>query len=172
MDYISSGFPVLHNLPRFAQTHVLWVSDAMQSSHPLLPLSCLVFSLSQHQGLFQWVGSSHYMAKVLELQHQSFQWIFRMNNGIVTCIIIRESSFALFFITKEWLHSLLPPSPPVFNLSQHQGLFQWVGSSHQVAKVIELSFSISPSNKYSGLISFRIDWFDLLAVQGSLKSLL
>ena len=67
-------------------------------------------------------------------------------------------------------HSLLPYSPFAFNFSQHQGLFQWVSSSNQVAKVLE--FSISPSNEYSGLISFRIDWFDLLEVQGTLKSLL
>ena len=69
-------------------------------------------------------------------------------------------------------HPLSPPSSPAFSLSQHQGLFQWVSSLHQVAKVLEFSFSISPSNEYSGLISFRIDWFDLLAVQGTLKSLL
>ena len=60
-------------------------------------------------------------------------------------------------------HPLSSPSPPALNLSQHQDLFQWVSSSHQVAKVLELS--ISPSNEYSVLISFRIDWFDLLAVQ-------
>ena len=65
---------------------------------------------------------------------------------------------------------LSSPSPPTFSLSQHQGLFQWVSSSHQVAKVVELQFQ--PSNEYSGLIFFRIDWFDLLAVQGILKSLL
>ena len=69
-------------------------------------------------------------------------------------------------------HPLSSPSPPAFNLSQHQGLFQWVRSLHQMAKVLELQLSISPSNEYSGLISFRTDWFDLLAVQGSLKSLL
>ena len=67
---------------------------------------------------------------------------------------------------------LCSPFPPAFNLSQHQGLFQWVSSSHQVAKVLSFSFSISPSNEYSGLISFRMDWLDLLAVQGTLKSLL
>ena len=69
-------------------------------------------------------------------------------------------------------HPLLSPSPPAFNLSQHQGLFQWVNSLHQVAKVVEFSFSISPSSEYSGLISFRMYWLDLLAVQGILKSLL
>ena len=69
-------------------------------------------------------------------------------------------------------HPLTSPSPPAFNLSQHQGLFQRVSSLHQVAKVLEFSFSISPFNEYSGLISFRMDWLDLLAVQGTLKSLL
>ena len=64
---------------KFVQTHVHWVSDAIQSSHPLLPASPPTFNLSQHQGLFQWVGSSHQVAKVLELQHQSFQWIFRVD---------------------------------------------------------------------------------------------
>ena len=68
-------------------------------------------------------------------------------------------------------HPLLSPSPLAFNLSQHQGLFKWVGSSHQVAKYWSFSFSISPSNEYSGLLSFRTDWLDLLAVQGTFKSL-
>ena len=68
---------------------------------------------------------------------------------------------------------MLSPSPPAFNLSQHQGLFQCVSSSHQVAKVLEsFSFSISPCKEYSGLISLRIDLFDPLAIQGTLKSLL
>ena len=98
MDCSMPGFPVLHHFPEFAQMHVRWVGNAIQPSHPLLS-----------------------------------------------------------------------PSPPPFNLSQHQGLFQWVSSSHPVAKGWSFSFSISPSNEYSGLISFRIDWFDLLAVQGTLK---
>ena len=101
MDCSTPGFPVHHQLPDVTQAHVHWVGDAIQPSHPLL------------------------------------------------------SSF-----------------PPVFNLSQHQGLFQWVSSSHQVSKYWSFSFGISPSNEYSGLISFRIDWLDLLAVQGTLKSLL
>ena len=68
-------------------------------------------------------------------------------------------------------HPLSTPSLAL-SLSQHQRLFQWVGSSHHWPKYWSFSFSISPSNEYSGLISFRIDWFDLLAVQGTLKSLL
>ena len=69
-------------------------------------------------------------------------------------------------------HPLSSPSPPAFNLSQYQGLFQWVCLHIRCPKYWSFSFSISPSNAYSGLISFRIDWFDLLAVQGTLKSLL
>ena len=69
-------------------------------------------------------------------------------------------------------HLLLSPSRPAFSLFQHQGLFQRVSSLHQAAEVWSFGFSISPSNEYSGLVSFRIDWFYLLAVQGTLKSLL
>ena len=69
-------------------------------------------------------------------------------------------------------HPLLSPSPPALNLFQHQGLFQWVSSLHQVARYWSFSFNISPSNEHPGLISFRMDWVDLLAVQGTLKSLL
>ena len=76
MDWSTPGFPVHHQLPEFAQT---WVCNAIQPSHPLSSPSPTVFNLSQHQGLCQWVSSSHQVAKVLEvwLQHQSFQWIFR-----------------------------------------------------------------------------------------------
>ena len=101
MDCSTPSLPVYQQLSEITQTHVHWVSDAIQPSHPL-------------------------------------------------------SS----------------PSPPAFNLSQQQGLFKWVSSSHQVAKVLEFQLNISPSNEYSGLISFRIYCLDLLAVQGTLKSLL
>ena len=77
---------VLQYLPEFAQVHVHWVSDAIQPSHPLLPPSPFAFEFSQHQGLFQWVGFSHQVAKALELQCQSFQWIFRVgfpSDGLV-----------------------------------------------------------------------------------------
>ena len=63
------GFPVLHSLPEFAQTHVCWVGDAIQPSHPLSSPSPPALNLSQHQGLFQWVGCLHQVAKLLELQH-------------------------------------------------------------------------------------------------------
>ena len=105
MNHSMPGLPVHHQLPESTQTHVHWVGDAIQPSHPL-------------------------------------------------------SS----------------PSPPAFNLSQHQGLFKWISSLHQVAEVLEfelqrqsLSFSISPSSEYSGMISFRMYWLDLLELQGTLK---
>ena len=101
MGCSTSGSPVLHHLPKFAQTHVHWVSDAIQPSHPLLS-----------------------------------------------------------------------PSPPALNLSQHQGLFQWVCSLHQGPKHRSFNLSISPFDLYSGLSSFKTDWFDFLAVQRTLKSLL
>ena len=102
MDCSTPGLPDYHQLQEFTQTHVHWVGDAIQLSHPL-------------------------------------------------------SS----------------PSPPTFNLSQHQGVFQWVSSSHQVAKVLEFQLQHqSFLNEQSGLISFRMDWLDLLEVQGTLKSLL
>ena len=99
MDCSTAGFPVLPYLSEFAQTHVHWVDDAIQPSYPRLP-----------------------------------------------------------------------PSPPVLSLSQYHGLFQWVDSSHQVAKVLDLQ--LQHSSEYSGLISFRIDWFDFLTIQGTLESLL
>ena len=103
MNHSTPGLPVHHQLPEPTQTHVHWVGDAIQPSHP--PLS---------------------------------------------------------------------PSPPALNLSQHQGLSKWVSFSHQVAKVLEfqLQHQSSASNEHPGLISFRMDWLDLLEVQGTLKSLL
>ena len=95
------GFPVHHQLPESTQTHAHRVGDAIQSSHPL-------------------------------------------------------SS----------------PSPPAPNPSQHQGLFQWVNSSHEVVKVLELQLQHQSYNEHPGLISFRMDWLDILAVQGTLKNLL
>ena len=101
MDCSTPGLPVHHQLPEFIQTHVHWIGDAIQPSHPL-------------------------------------------------------SS----------------PSSPTFNLSQHQSLFKWVSLHIRWPKYWSFSFNISPSNEYSGLISFRMDWLDLLAAQGTLKSVL
>ena len=76
MNRSTAGLPVHHQLLEFTQTHVHWVGDAVQPSHPLLSPSPPALNPSQHQGLFNWVSSSHQVAKVLELQlqHQSFQW--------------------------------------------------------------------------------------------------
>ena len=79
MDCSMPGLPVHHQFPECTQTHVHWIGDAIQPSHPLSSPAPPAFNLSQHQGLFQWVSSPHQVPKVLEfqLQHQSFQWIFR-----------------------------------------------------------------------------------------------
>ena len=79
MDCSMSGFPVHHQLSELTQAHVHHVSNAIQASHPLSSPSSPAFNLSQHQVLFQWVGSSNQVAKIFQLQfqHQSFQWIFR-----------------------------------------------------------------------------------------------
>ena len=97
----TSGLPVHHQLPELIQTHVHWVRDAIQPSHPL-------------------------------------------------------SS----------------PSPPAPNPSQHQGLLQWVSSSHHVAKVLEFQLQHQSFQRTPRTDSFRMDWLDILAVQGTLKSLL
>ena len=75
MDCSMPSFPVLPCLPEFTQAQVHWVGEAIQPSHPLLPPFPLALNLTQYQGLFQWINSSHQVAKVLELQlqHQSFQ---------------------------------------------------------------------------------------------------
>ena len=79
MEGSRPGLPVRHQLPEFTQTHVHWVSDAIQPFHPLSSLSPPTFNPSHHQGLFKWVSSLHQVARVSEfqLQHQSFQWIFK-----------------------------------------------------------------------------------------------
>ena len=79
MNHSTPGLSVHHQLQEFTQTHVYRVDNAIQPSHPLLSPSPPAFSLSQHQGLFQGVSSSHQVARVLEFQfqHQSSQWMFR-----------------------------------------------------------------------------------------------
>ena len=82
------GLPVHQQLPESTQTHVHWLSDAIKPSHPLSSPSLPAVNISQHQGLFRWISSSHHVAKVLEFQfqYQSFQWIFRtdfLQDGLV-----------------------------------------------------------------------------------------
>ena len=73
---VSVSFTISQSFP---QIHVHWAGDAIQPSHPLLPSSPPTLNLFQHQSLFQWVGASHQVGKILELQHQSFQWIFKVD---------------------------------------------------------------------------------------------
>ena len=168
MNRSTPGLSVHHQLPESTQTHVHRVGDAIQPSHPLLSLSPPALNLSQHQGLFQWVSSSHQVAKVLEfqLQHQSLQWTHGMSVQLssIQFISVTQSCLTLcnpmnhstpgplvhhqlpeFTQTHAlWFgdaiqpsHPLSSPSPPASNPSQHQGLFQWVNSLHDVAKVLE-----------------------------------
>ena len=102
-DCSTPGLPVHHQLPKFTQTHVHWVGDAIQPSQPLSSLSPLAFNCSQHQGLFKCLSSSHQVAKVLEFQfqHQSFQWMFRA------------------YFLKDWLVGLLVVQGTLKSLLQH-----------------------------------------------------
>ena len=122
MNRSGPGLPVHHQLLKFTQTHVHRVSDAIQPSHLLSSPSFPAFNLSQHQGLFQWISSSHQVAKVLEfqLQHQSFQWIFRaisfrmewldihrrLKRSLVPPILL-FSSISLHWILRKAFSSLL-----------------------------------------------------------------
>ena len=112
------GLPVHHQLPEFTQTHVHWVSDAIHPSHPLSSPSPPAFNLSQHQGLFQLVSSSHQVAKVLEfqLQHQSFQWTLKTDllavQGTLKSLLQHHGSKASIlqcsaFFTVQFSHSYM-----------------------------------------------------------------
>ena len=136
MDCSRSGFPVLHNLLEFAQIHVHWISDVIQPSLPQPSPSPPAFNLSQHQGLFQWVGSLHHVAKALEfhLQHQSFQWIFRVHFlwSEVNEVKVSQSCLTLCypwpvqsmeFSRQEYWSGLPFPSPGIFPIQgSNQGL--------------------------------------------------
>ena len=109
MDCSIPDFPALHYLPKFAQTRVHWVSNAIQSSHLLTPSPVSIFS--QRQSLFQQVGSSHQVAKGLEFQlhYQSFQWIFRddfLKDWLVWSPCCSGDS-RVFSITTVWKHQFI-----------------------------------------------------------------
>ena len=91
MDCSTSGLPVHDRPPELAQIHVYWVGDAIQPSHPLPSLSPPAFNLSQHQGLFQWVSSSHLVAKVLEFQHGPFNEYSGLTSFGLTGLISLQS---------------------------------------------------------------------------------
>ena len=107
MDYSIPVSSVLFCLLKFPQIHIHWVYDVMQASHPLSSPSLPALNFSQHQGLFQWIGSSHQTVKALELQlqHQSYQWIFRVD-------FLQDWFFDLFAV-QETLKSLLQSSTTI-----------------------------------------------------------
>ena len=122
-------------------------------------------------------GKPVYISSVQSLSHVGLfatPWTAACQASLVHHRILEFTQIHVHWVSDAIQPSnpLSSPSPPVFNFSEHQGLFQWVSSSHQVAKVLEFGFSISPSNEYSGLISLRMDWLDLLAVHRTPKSLL
>ena len=111
------------------------------------------------------------------LGHQTFQSLSHVRLFVTPWTAACQASLSLTISHAQtyahWIDDAIQPSHPlVFSFLQSISLFQWVSSLHQVPKYRSFSFSISPFNEYSGLISFRMDWFDLLAVQGTLKSLL
>ena len=121
------GFPVFHYLLVFAQIHVHWVDDAVQPSHPLSPPSPPALNLCQHQGLFQGVGSSLKMAKVLELQlqHQSFQWIFRVDFLAGLLSLLSKGLSRVFSSTTVWKHQFFSTQPSLwFNSHIHTWLLE------------------------------------------------
>ena len=129
MNRSMPGQPVHHQLPEFTQTHVHWVSDAIQPSHPLSPPSPPALNPSQHQSLFQWVNSSQEVAKVLEfhLQHHFFQRNPRadlLQNGLVGSLCSsrdsQESSPTPQFKTINSSHSAFLYSPTFTSIHDHR----------------------------------------------------
>ena len=104
MNYSTPGFSVLHYLHGFAQTHVYWVSDAIQPSHPLLPPSLLALNLSQHQGPFQQVSSSHQVTKVIGMFGINSA-IFLFAICLIYCCPIVFSFLAFFGIKHTHTHT-------------------------------------------------------------------
>ena len=122
MKCSTPGFPVHHQLLDLAQTHVHRVSDAIQPSHPLSSPSPPAFNLSQHQGHLQWVSSSHQVAKILklQLQHQSFQWKFRIDflwDWLAWSPCSPRDSPRVFSNTTVQKHQLFSSRPSLWSIS-------------------------------------------------------
>jgi len=132
MDCSMPGFLVHHQLLELTQTHVHQVGDAIQPSHPLSPSSPPAFNLSQHQGLFQWVSSSHQVAKVLEfqLQLQSFQ-----RNPRADLLCWKLPSLG-------WQEHLLPENFPLFTFVSCQWSPLWNQKIRSLADCRNLSFLV------------------------------
>ena len=151
MDYSTPGFPVHHQLLELTQTHVHWISYAIQSSHPLSSPSPNI-NISQQKGIFQWVSSLHQVAKVLEfqLQHQSSQWIFRTDFllGQTGWICLQSKGLSrVFSYTTVQKHQFLGArfvvqlSHPYMMIGITIALTRWT----LVGKVISLLFNMLPS---------------------------
>ena len=199
MNRSTPGLPVHHQLPEFTQTHVHWVGDAIQPPYPALPFPPAL-NLSQHQGLFKWVSSSHQVTKVLEfqLQHQSFQWTPRtyllsvqFSHSVVSncswphgpqhsrppCPSPTPRVYSNSFAMSQWCHPTISSSViPFFSCFKSfpaSGSFQ-IGqlfASGGQSTGVSASTSVLPKSTQDWS---PLGWpgLDLLAVQGTLKSLL
>ena len=132
MDCSTSSFPVLHHLLEFVHIHIHWVSDAIQSSHPLLSTSPPALNLSQHQDFFQGVSSLQQMAKVVQFQfqHQSFQWIFRVDFLWLTALIslLSKRLSRVFSSNTIWMHQ--------FFFMVQLSLHIWLLKNHSFASLV------------------------------------
>ena len=141
MDCSMPGLPIHHQLPEFTQTHVHRVGDAIQPSHPLLSPSRSARNLSQHQVLFQCQYPGYDQYQFSRSIVSCSLWPHGLQHTRLPCPLpARRSCSNSYPIVSDAIQPsrpLLSPSPPAFNFSQHQGLFQWVSSLHQVAKVLE-----------------------------------
>ena len=124
-----TSFPVLHYLPEFAQTHVHWVDDDIQPSHPLSPTSPPILNISQHQGFFQWIRSSYQVARVLEvqLQHQSVlllnmqDWFPLGLTGLIS--LLSKGLSREFSSTTTWKHQFFGARPSLWSTSH---IYTWL----------------------------------------------
>ena len=174
MDYSMPGLLIHHQLLEFIQTHVHWVSWCHVIISSSVSHSPPAFNLSQHQGLFKWISSS--------FQSLSRVWLFRWHAPWT------EACQASLSFTISWsllklmsIESMMPSNHLILCCPFHllPSIFPSISifSNDSVLRIRwpkywSFSFSISPSNEHPELISFRMDWSDLLAVQGTLKSLL
>ena len=173
MHCSTPGFSVHHQLLKLAQTYDHRVGDDIQPAHPLSSPSSPALKLSQHQGLFQIQFSSVWSLSRVRIfltprnaAHQATLSITNSQSPPKPISIESVMSSSYLILCHPFL-LLLPPIPPSIRVffSESTLCTRW-------PKYCSFSFNISPSNEHPGLISFRMDWLDLLAVQGTLKSLL